>query len=227
MGAIGGTIRALRLERQMTQQQLAEKLFVTRQTVSNWETGVSQPGLDQLDALAAALDTQPEALLGGRVPAAFRPGPARLAGAAVLGLLALAWPACEFCLVPRMEQLAAVTYDLRWMNLHTLGARPLLQLAAGAALCALFTLRFALRPGAGWRRGCRAAGLAAPLLWGYAALPALFPTLSRFTGLFRYAPAVSLRLFAPFSPVFLLAGAALFLGFAPGYSPQTNPGPEH
>jgi len=41
MRDIGKNIRDLRSKRNMTQDELAEKLFVTRQTVSNYETGVS------------------------------------------------------------------------------------------------------------------------------------------------------------------------------------------
>lgn len=36
----------------LTQEQLAEKLFVTRQAVSKWERGESQPDLDTVAALA-------------------------------------------------------------------------------------------------------------------------------------------------------------------------------
>ena len=38
---IGEKIRRIRIERGLTQEELAEKVYVTRQTVSNWETGVS------------------------------------------------------------------------------------------------------------------------------------------------------------------------------------------
>ncbi len=39
---IGQTIAKLRKERGMTQEQLARQLYVSRQAVSKWETGVSQ-----------------------------------------------------------------------------------------------------------------------------------------------------------------------------------------
>ena len=34
-------IRALRMEKGLSQDELAERVFVTRQAVSRWETGVS------------------------------------------------------------------------------------------------------------------------------------------------------------------------------------------
>ena len=39
--SMGELISARRKEKGMTQDELAEKLNVTRQAVSNWETGVS------------------------------------------------------------------------------------------------------------------------------------------------------------------------------------------
>lgn len=41
MVEFGEKIKQLREEKGMTQQKLAEKLYVTRQAVSRWECGVS------------------------------------------------------------------------------------------------------------------------------------------------------------------------------------------
>ncbi len=38
--ALGENIRKLREKANLTQQQLAERLYVSRQTVSRWESGV-------------------------------------------------------------------------------------------------------------------------------------------------------------------------------------------
>ena len=54
---VGKNIVKLRKEQGMSQEQLAQKLHVTRQAVSNWETGRSQPDLDMLEALASAFET--------------------------------------------------------------------------------------------------------------------------------------------------------------------------
>lgn len=39
---LGNQIKAHRAALSLSQEELAEKVYVTRQTVSNWETGVSQ-----------------------------------------------------------------------------------------------------------------------------------------------------------------------------------------
>ncbi|MBR5792757.1 MAG: helix-turn-helix transcriptional regulator [Ruminiclostridium sp.] len=62
---IGSNIKKLRTGQSLTQDQLAERLYVTRQTVSNWERGASQPDLEQLEAIAAALGVEVMELLYG------------------------------------------------------------------------------------------------------------------------------------------------------------------
>lgn len=46
----------LRNERGLTQQDLAEKLYVTRQAVSRWERGETSPGIDMIKLMATVLD---------------------------------------------------------------------------------------------------------------------------------------------------------------------------
>ena len=57
MRDIGKNIRTLRTRRGLSQDQLAEALHVTRQTVSNYETGRSRPDVEMLTALAEALNS--------------------------------------------------------------------------------------------------------------------------------------------------------------------------
>ena len=58
MASVGKHIRRIRTERRMTQEQLAEKLFVTRQAVSAWETGKAQPDVETLERIAQALGVE-------------------------------------------------------------------------------------------------------------------------------------------------------------------------
>ena len=60
-------IRKYRKSRQMSQDELAEKLEVTRQSISLWETGQTQPSLDNIVALAKLFDISTDALLTGNV----------------------------------------------------------------------------------------------------------------------------------------------------------------
>lgn len=58
MASVGKNIRALRQAKGITQETFAERLHVTRQAVSNWETRRTEPDLDTLQAVAAALETE-------------------------------------------------------------------------------------------------------------------------------------------------------------------------
>ena len=49
---LGKNIIKIRKENNLTQDELAEKYFVTRQTISNWEIGKSYPDLETLVKLS-------------------------------------------------------------------------------------------------------------------------------------------------------------------------------
>lgn len=53
----------LRKANNMTQEQLAEKLDVSRQSVSKWEGGQAVPELDKIIALSAVFDVTTDSLL--------------------------------------------------------------------------------------------------------------------------------------------------------------------
>ena len=65
MAKVSGNIKKLRSDRGMTQDMLAEKINVTRQTVSSWENGRTQPDIDMLELLADAFGTEIEELIYG------------------------------------------------------------------------------------------------------------------------------------------------------------------
>lgn len=64
--SIGSNIKHFRIEKALSQEELAEKLFVTRQTVSNYEIGKSNPDIDMLQKIAAALEVELTWLLYGK-----------------------------------------------------------------------------------------------------------------------------------------------------------------
>ena len=62
------TLKRIRKEKSMTQEELAIKVHVARQTVSKWEKGLSIPDVDLLQRIAEALDVEVSELLGAQVP---------------------------------------------------------------------------------------------------------------------------------------------------------------
>ena len=61
---IGNTIRTRRRQKDMTQEQLAEKMSVSISAVSQWECGKSIPDLTMVPALCSVLDISADELLG-------------------------------------------------------------------------------------------------------------------------------------------------------------------
>ena len=60
-------IKAIRKAKGLSQQELAVRLNIVRQTVSKWEQGLSVPDADLLIALSQALETPVSTLLGETV----------------------------------------------------------------------------------------------------------------------------------------------------------------
>ena len=54
----------LRKKNNLTQDELAEKLFITRQAVSRWESGETTPNIETLKALSLLFDVSINTLLG-------------------------------------------------------------------------------------------------------------------------------------------------------------------
>lgn len=78
--AIGNVIAQLRQERNMSQAELAEKLYVTRQAVSRWENGDTTPSIDMVKLLAFVFEIPVSCLL--EMPE---------------------WPICQSCGMPLVD----------------------------------------------------------------------------------------------------------------------------
>ena len=63
----GNTIKELRLKKNYTQKQLAEKLNISEKTVSKWETNRGLPDISLIEPLAKALDVSVAELLSGNL----------------------------------------------------------------------------------------------------------------------------------------------------------------
>ncbi len=58
------TLKTLRLEKALTQEELGEKVYVSRQAVSRWENGETIPGVDTLKELSRVFGVTINRLLG-------------------------------------------------------------------------------------------------------------------------------------------------------------------
>ena len=109
MNPIAVNIKNLRREKGLSQEQFAQALHVTRQTVSAWERGVSQPGLDTLGEMARVLEVEPERLLYGG-PGKKGPGYRRVSFWPVLGVI-FPFYFMVFWVLPTLLSLVAGAYD--------------------------------------------------------------------------------------------------------------------
>ena len=64
---LGENIKALRKRKGFTQEELAVRVNVVRQTVSKWEKGLSVPDADSLQKIADVLETNISQLLGADI----------------------------------------------------------------------------------------------------------------------------------------------------------------
>jgi len=200
----------------MTQDALAEALFVSRQTVSNYETDKTRPDIDTLIKLADLLDTDVTTLIYGEpVPPERKRAYRRLVVSSTVFLLLLAAALVMQPLVNRWRVQDFILSPSLWMDLML---KPCLYMTLGWTVmqAALLLLRAApLRQ--------RAAKILHTSLWAALALLAaiLVPTLilctqqditmQAYTAVHDYAITTDTNTTFSFLLSYLLRYPALFL----------------
>ena len=144
MRDIGKNIRELRLRAGFSQDELAERLFVTRQTVSNYENGRTRPDVEQILHLAEIFGADANAVLyGPPVPESRR----RAVSRAVVGggMTAMLWTG--FLLLRRWVT-ALVTYNYQILPGVILSVcwKPLMWGVTGWTLLQLLSLVISIKP---------------------------------------------------------------------------------
>lgn len=140
---VGRNLKRLRQRSGLTQDDLAERLHVTRQAVSAWETGKNQPDAETLTALAEALGTDIRELIYG--PGAVEEGYARfqrryVACTVLCAVVVLAWLVMEVTLEPYLYRLRMETFTILPGLVYLLVVPPLGVLAAGCLIPAFASL---------------------------------------------------------------------------------------
>ena len=65
---LGENLQNLRKEAGLSQEQVAQQLFVSRQTISKWENNLAEPGVENLKALARLYGVTLDRLVGMEPP---------------------------------------------------------------------------------------------------------------------------------------------------------------
>lgn len=215
MNAVGSHIKKLRKQRGLSQQALAEQLNVTRQAVSQWENGISQPDLDTLTRIAEVLGVDIlEVIYGEKGKAAKHLTPYQRkrhwTGFILFGAVALVAWVLSLTLKPYLLDWMKSYYITTYYFIYCYFAEPLLYISIPLALLHGCSLIWNIRVRhQGIARIMLAAGAVYILLYAVAGIgvcllrEGLFVSIcSRFLWFMLMNPAV-----------FLLPGASLFFGF--------------
>lgn len=112
MNNVSKNIKKFRCNLNMTQEALAEKITVTRQAVSNWENGRTEPDLDMLISVAAALGTTTEELIYGKKIIEEKRGVRLYKRLAIIcGAFTLVSAVLLMLFAPTIREYKATTYD--------------------------------------------------------------------------------------------------------------------
>ena len=178
MRDIGKNIRELRSRAGLSQNELAERLFVTRQTVSNYETGKTRPDVEQILRLAEIFGTDANAVLYGALSrdkqenTGFRTA---LGGGICVGMTAL-----YFFLRRAADAYVGSTFQILPQMMVTALLRPLMLVSFGWFFMQLLLLalprKFPQKP---WMRRVR---------WCLLAVLGVLGLLSSFGGIFASFP---------------------------------------
>lgn len=160
MDRFSQNLRRVRCQAGLTQQQLADRLHVTRQSVSSWELGRTEPDLQTLTELAEVFGTDAGSLLGeaGR-PAYPRLQKRFVTGFVVCAGLLLAVSGLElglFAYWRKLHDYGAMLYAALWK----LSAPPLLWYSSGLGVVCFFAMWSPVRCGKQARMALLLAALA-------------------------------------------------------------------
>lgn len=144
MANVGKNIKQIRTKKKMTQDDLADKLFVSRQTISNYETGKSNPDIDMLIKIAEALETDVNILIFGiPTPPDKKKDYVKL----MISLSITLFLSIGIGIyTPYAKKWMMDTYDYGLMFINVIFLHPLLLLSLGYCLMQAFRILFGAKP---------------------------------------------------------------------------------
>jgi|GEM_PF-1159090 Predicted transcriptional regulators len=234
MSNVAKNIRKIRKAKGITQDALAEQLHVTRQAVSNWETGKNQPDLDMLESISGALGIEmTELIYGTKGPENYPRFQRRyVIWTAVLGALVLLAVLDALFLKPWIKKGAGYSYRFELTMINEWILLPIGCIAAGMLIWAVISMWRSVKPAPQMRLWLRIAAfvLLIPafcfaidaIVWGIIYLKTKdmaeisisvnIPVIDRITFFFRDNTGFGLRLACTYLP--FLSGLCLYPAFA-------------
>lgn len=210
MRDIGKNIRQLRNKRKMTQDDLAERLFVTRQTVSNYETGKSRPDVDMLVKIAQVLETEIQTVIYGPEPKQRNPQMRRLL---IAGGLMTVFGISVAVLQPTAQELARSLYSIWLGGLLSFFLKPAFCLLAGWTAAQVLGMALKQKPLTGkWAQWFRWSLLGLLCIWCILSIWYMTPSAPEWLVRAGYRIyIVFYRLSVPYRAAFLIPGVLLWL----------------
>ena len=146
MRDIGKNIKEFRLRNNYSQEEMAEKLYVTRQTVSNYETGKSRPDLDTLIRIAEIYGVDVNQLIYGENELTGKEiiNKAIQIGIGVFLIIIMAVFIHWFHGYSRV--ITSNTGNFTWRTLFIYVLRPLMSIAMGVIAVIILTYNVKIRP---------------------------------------------------------------------------------
>lgn len=166
---IARRLKQLRTARGMTQDDLAEKMHMTRQAISNWETGKTAVSVEYLTELAVLYGvTVDEIIYGQRTLAAYRQHQVKyIVTAAVCAALMAAALILNLTLVPYLKGLMDNRFLIMPLFLYVNLRDVIFAAAVSVLVLSLISLKGDIRVYGRLRRGLLIAGIVCVLLTGW------------------------------------------------------------
>lgn len=141
MTNVGENIKKMRKKLKITQDELSEKLNVTRQAVSNWENGKTEPDIETLTKMAQIFDISIDELVDG-IPKGIKElrGKKSHLYIGIAFTLFYIFSSLTMILIEKMFQdYVTFTYDFFYSAFYVFVWKPLTVISAGIGIPALIS----------------------------------------------------------------------------------------
>ena len=154
-------LKRLRTAQNLSQEDIAQKLHITRQTVSGWETGRCEPDIDMIKSLAYVLNVDVQELICGEKPDKKSTYDRKfLMPSCVFGGIIVIFVLFRILFYSRLLAYRSSTYKMMWLGEVLLFIYPLIGfLTGGMFLASLHNLFSTLRIQNPWRFVFRFVGI--------------------------------------------------------------------